>query len=48
MSPTLGCWGDDYALTPNIDRLCEQSVRYTNAFATAPVCHLPGNAAPAE
>lgn len=38
MSPTLGCYGDDYAVTPNIDRLAAQSVRYTNAFATAPVC----------
>ena len=38
MSPTLGCYGDEYATTPNIDRLAEQSVRYTNAFATAPVC----------
>jgi len=38
MSPTLGCYGDEYAKSPNIDRLAEQSVRYTNAFATAPVC----------
>lgn len=38
MSPALGCYGDTYAVTPNIDRLAEQSVRYTHAFATAPVC----------
>jgi N-sulfoglucosamine sulfohydrolase len=38
MSPTLGCYGDDYATTPNIDRLAVQSSRYTHAFATAPVC----------
>ncbi|HID20843.1 MAG TPA: DUF229 domain-containing protein, partial [Planctomycetaceae bacterium] len=38
MSPTLGCWGDQYARTPNLDRFASQSVRYTNAFATAPVC----------
>ncbi len=38
MSPTLGCWGDSYAHTPHIDRLAKQSVRYTHAFATAPVC----------
>ena len=38
MSPTLGCYGDKYATTPNIDRLAEASVRYTHAFATAPVC----------
>jgi len=38
MSPTLGCYGDDYATTPHIDELAAQSVRYTHAFATAPVC----------
>jgi len=38
MSPALGCYGDTYATTPNIDRLAGESVRYTNAFATAPVC----------
>ncbi|MFO7901039.1 MAG: sulfatase-like hydrolase/transferase, partial [Pirellulaceae bacterium] len=38
MSATLGCWGDTYASTPNIDSLAEQSVMYTHAFATAPVC----------
>ncbi|MGM0489741.1 MAG: sulfatase-like hydrolase/transferase, partial [Planctomycetota bacterium] len=38
MSPTLGCWGDSYASTPNIDALADQSVMYTRAFATAPVC----------
>ena len=38
MSPTLGCYGDSYAATPHIDKLAKQSVRYLNAFATAPVC----------
>ena len=38
MSATLGCYGDEYATTPNIDRLAKQSVRYTKAFASAPVC----------
>lgn len=38
MSPVLGCYGDEYAETPNIDRLAEESVRYTNCFATSPVC----------
>jgi N-sulfoglucosamine sulfohydrolase len=38
MSADLGAWGDDYARTPNIDRLAAESVRYTGAFATAPVC----------
>jgi len=38
MSPTLGCYGDDYATTPNIDQLSNESVRFTHAFATSPVC----------
>lgn len=38
MSATLGCYGDEYAHTPHIDELAEQSARYTHAFATAPVC----------
>ena len=38
MSPTLGCYGDEYATSPNIDRLATESVRYTHAFASAPVC----------
>ena len=38
MSPTLGCYGDAYAVTPHIDLLATQSVRYTQAFASAPVC----------
>ena len=38
MSPTLGCYGDAYATTPNIDRFAAESVRYTRAFAAAPVC----------
>lgn len=37
-SPWLGFCGDDYATTPNLDRLARAGVRYTNAFATAPVC----------
>ncbi|MFI4859717.1 MAG: sulfatase [Phycisphaerales bacterium JB063] len=38
MSPWLACYGDDTVPTPNLDRLAEQGVRYTNAFATSPVC----------
>ena len=38
MSPVLGCYGDPFAITPNIDRLAKESVRYTKAFASAPVC----------
>jgi len=38
MSPDLGCYGDRYAVTPNIDRLASQGVRYTQVFANSPVC----------
>ncbi|HNS22612.1 MAG TPA: sulfatase-like hydrolase/transferase [Sedimentisphaerales bacterium] len=38
ISPYLGCWGDPLAITPNLDRLAGRSIRYTNAYATAPVC----------
>lgn len=38
ISPALGCYGDAYATTPNIDRLASQGLLYRNAFATAPIC----------
>lgn len=38
ISPHLGCFGDEHAITPNIDQLARQGVRYTNAFTTAGVC----------
>lgn len=38
ISPDLGCYGDAYAITPNIDALAAQGVRYTNAFTHAGVC----------
>ena len=38
INPYLGCYGDSFAITPNLDKLAKQGVRYTNAFATAPVC----------
>ena len=38
MSPVLGCYGDEMALTPNIDALAGESVKYSHAFASAPVC----------
>ena len=38
MSATLGCYGDKFATTPNIDRFAKESVRYNRAFASSPVC----------
>ena len=38
ISANIGCYGDSYAATPNIDALAARGVRYSNAYATAPVC----------
>ncbi|MEO0331179.1 MAG: sulfatase-like hydrolase/transferase, partial [Bacteroidota bacterium] len=34
----LSCYGEPGISTPNVDRLANEGIRYTNAFATAPVC----------
>jgi N-sulfoglucosamine sulfohydrolase len=44
MSPHIGAYGDALARTPVLDRLARESLRYTHAFATAPVC-APSRAA---
>lgn len=44
MSPWIAPYGDTTVPTPNLDRLAEEGVRYTNAFATTPVC-APARAA---
>jgi arylsulfatase A-like enzyme len=44
MSPHIGAYGDAMARTPVLDRLARESIRYTNAFSTAPVC-APSRAA---
>ncbi len=38
ISPNLGCYGDDYAITPTLDQLAQQSVRYTHAVGICGVC----------
>tara|TARA_Y200000002_G_scaffold356950_1_gene339113 strand:+ start:2536 stop:4227 length:1692 start_codon:yes stop_codon:yes gene_type:complete len=38
MGPILGAYGNKTVRTPNIDRLAEQGVKYTNAYATVGVC----------
>jgi uncharacterized sulfatase len=38
ISAHIGCYGDPHAITPNIDRLATEGVRYTHAFTTAGVC----------
>lgn len=36
--PHLGCYGDKFANTPNVDAFAKKSLRYRNAVSTAPVC----------
>ncbi len=36
--PQLGCYGDKYATTPNLDRLAARGTIYRNAWSNAPVC----------
>jgi len=38
ISPSLGCYGDPDAMTPNLDRFASQGTRFTRAFTHAPVC----------
>ncbi len=38
ISPNLGCYGDRHAITPNLDRLAAEGVRFNRAFTTAGVC----------
>ncbi len=34
-----GCYGHPQVLTPNLDRLAADGVRFTQAYAAAPICH---------
>jgi arylsulfatase A-like enzyme len=36
--PQLGCYGDKYATTPNLDGLAKKGMIYLNAWSCAPVC----------
>ena len=36
--PQLGCYGDRYAVTPQLDTLARRALRYENAWSNAPVC----------
>jgi N-sulfoglucosamine sulfohydrolase len=44
MSDRVGAFGDPVAVTPSLDRLAEQGVRYPNTFTAAGVC-APSRAA---
>jgi len=34
----LGCYGHPWHRTPNIDQLADKGMRFTNAYASAPIC----------
>jgi arylsulfatase A-like enzyme len=34
----LGCYGNEFNETPHLDRLASQGIRFTQAYAAAPVC----------
>ena len=34
----LGCYGDPHAISPNLDKLAAEGVRYTHAYTVAGVC----------
>jgi uncharacterized sulfatase len=36
--PNYGCFGDPYAVTPNIDALAARGIRFKRAWSNAPVC----------
>jgi len=36
--PTLGCYGDPVPRTPNLDRMAQEGVRFTNVYSVAGVC----------
>ena len=38
MSANFSCYGETAISTPNVDRLAQRGVKFTNAYVTAPVC----------
>ncbi|MBS0202743.1 MAG: sulfatase [Planctomycetes bacterium] len=36
--PHMGCYGDSFATTPNVDGLAARGLRYTHCWSNAPVC----------
>ncbi len=41
ISPNMGCYGDPHAITPNLDRLASEGVRFNRAFTVSHGFRLP-------
>ena len=39
--PHMGCYGDTFATTPNVDKLAARGMIYTHVWSCAPVCAPP-------
>jgi len=39
LRPELGCYGVDYAISPNIDKLAENGILFNNAYCQSAVCN---------
>jgi len=39
LRPELGCYGVDYAISPNIDKLADNGIVFNNAFCQSAVCN---------
>ncbi|MBA2760951.1 MAG: sulfatase [Segetibacter sp.] len=37
-SAELGCYGNTFNETPNLDKLCKQGLKFNQAYAAAPIC----------
>ena len=40
LKPLLNCYGDDYVVTPNIDKLAEAGIVFQNAHCQQAVCEF--------
>jgi iduronate 2-sulfatase len=39
LRPSIGCYGDSHAITPNIDRLAKQGILFNRAYCQVAVCN---------